>query len=67
MTPQTIEVLGRVIALGIMLLVNIIVGYLIGHQFHSFIIGYVTYAVLISLDSVSLKLAEIRNSLKGAH
>ena len=66
MTPEKIEVVGRLIALGLTLVINITAGYLMGHHFHSFIIGYVTYAVLISLDSISIKLADMRNSLKGA-
>lgn len=66
MTAEKIDVLGRVIALVLTMAINITVGYLMGHQFHSFVIGYVTYAVLISLDSLSMKLADIRNSLKGA-
>lgn len=65
MTNEKIEVVGRIIAIVVMLVVNVLAGYLMGCHFHSFIIGYVTYSSLAGLDSCAIKLSDIRESLKG--
>lgn len=65
MTDTQIASMGRGIGLTLVFLIDVLAGVLMGYQFHSFIIGFVTYSVLISLDGLSLKLADIRDSLKG--
>lgn len=65
MTTQKIELIARKITFVLVLATDGVAGYFMGHHFHSLIIGYVTYAVLISHDSLSIKLADICTALKG--
>lgn len=65
MTQQEITAMSRGIVMGLVFTINVLIGYLFGHHFHSFLYGYLAYSVLTSLDSISIKLADIRESLKG--
>lgn len=65
MTEEKAQLMGKLLGIVSLLVIDIAAGYLMGHQFHSFIIGYVTYSGLVGIDSALLKLNDIRESLKG--